>query len=175
MKTVQLLGGGRTHGVPPVFVPGAERWGLNDLAFRRFSGQFDEWTRWWDLHPTEHILAKRQQAYEWYRGQSKPVYRLERDPLIPSSLAYPFAEIAEFFRTRRFGLQLDYMLALAIFEGFERIELVWFHMREREYAGAQTLFWLGQAQARGVEVVIHGDSALQAPERLYGYEVYGRS
>lgn len=180
MKTVQLLGKGETVGTPPVLLPGAERWGLNDLIYTRFAGDFDDWTRWFDLHELARIQARRPETYAWYQRQSKPIYLLERDPLMPSSVAYPSAEIQQAFGTidrpeRCFRSALDWMLALAIWEGFRRIDLCWFPLKpgwgfETPAQRESARMWIRRAIDRGIDVVIHGDSTLHEEYPLYGYE-----
>lgn len=174
-KTVQFLGKGLTIGWVPseVLTPGVERWGLNSLIYSRFSGHFDDWTRWFDLHTNEHVLAVRPETYTWYTTQTKPIYRLTIDPIIPSSIAYPLELIQDTFHTNRFLDSLDYMFALALLKDFKRIELCWFTMEDRpeHRRGATSAnYWIGRAEERGVEVIIHGKSALEPPEKLYGFE-----
>ena len=171
-KTVQILGKGRGTSVP--FPPEAERWGINDLIYLRYNGEFDDWTRWFDLHHSERILTKRPQAWEWYKQQVKPIYLLEPDLDIPASLAYPKAEILDYFGTKRFGSSFDWMMALAIYEKFEQIELCWCRMLQQIEHQKQiptATYWIGQAEARGIKVKIHGESGLQPNPLLYGFQV----
>jgi hypothetical protein len=107
--------------IPP-FDPDAERWGLNDLAFRRYAGEFDDWTRWFDLHPTWWIQEKRPQAYDWYQRQHRPIYRPVLDDALPSCRVYPRERI-QTADEREFAGSLSWMLALAIDEGFDAIDL----------------------------------------------------
>lgn len=166
-------------GTVPEFSEGAERWGTNAVMFRRYSGQFDQWTRWFDLHRTPHIVTQRPEAYGWYRQQdgSRPIYQWEVNPEIPGSRAYPFDAIQSFFGEdgrpeRDFWGSLPWMLALAIYEGFEAIDLFWFvvdtHCHEKQIPSVR--YWIGQARGRGVRVTIHGDSTLKPSGLLYGYE-----
>lgn len=170
-KTVQILGKGR--GVEPPSSPGIERWGINDLAFVRYSGEFTAWTRWFDMHPPDRIRARRPQAWEWYQQQDKPIYLLEANPDIPASVEYPKKRILSRFATTRFQSSFDWAMALALEEQFEQIELVWCPMKQPSEHDRQipsACYWIGRAEERGVEVVIHGESALQAATQLYGYD-----
>lgn len=156
------------------FLPDAERWGINDLAFLRYSGKFDDWTRWFDLHHHDRIINRRPQAWEWYCQQTKLVYLTEPHPSIPSGIAYPKQEVLDYFKTKRFGSSFDWLMALAIKEGFNKIELCWCRMKDKaEYTNQVPTanYWFGQAEARGIQVKIHGESALQPNPLLYGYEV----
>lgn len=181
MKTVQLLGKGRSVGPDPPFPPGVERWGISDLIYRRYNGQFDDWTRWFDVHPVEErILKSRPATWAWYQQQDgrRPIYLLAQDPSVPGSVGYPRDAIQAAFADDGapedlFGSSLDLMLALATHEGFERIELVWFRMRdgvEYEQQRPSALYWIGRARGRGIQVVIHGDSSLKDRRGVYGFE-----
>lgn len=165
--------------IPP-FDPSAERWGTNNVIFARFGDSFTDWSRWFDLHPTAHIQAKRPQAYDWYTRQDarRPIYRWERDSAIVGSAAYPKDAVLRFFSEhghdeRDFWGSLSWMFALAILEGFEAIDLFWFvlsndHMNTYARQVPSTRYWIGQARGRGIRVTIHGDSALKPTHGLYG-------
>jgi hypothetical protein len=172
LRTVQILGKGRGPEVP--FPPDSERWGISDLAFTRYSGIFTDWTRWFDLHHTERIKQKRPQTWDWYQTQTKPIYLWSSDTSIPASTVYPLEHIQDYFKTARFGSSFDWLIALAIFEKFEQIEIVWCRMKDGVEIRNQlptANYWIGQAEARGIPVIIHGDSALHQPEKRYGYEI----
>ncbi len=181
MKVVELLGAGWDMGTIPPFNPSAERWGTNNVMFARYGGDFNNWTRWFDLHPTEHIQAKRAQAYDWYRTQTKPIYRWAPDPDVPASVVYPIDAVLDYFslsqaeRERDFWGSIAWMIALAIYEQFDAIDLFWFtlsndHMNIYARQVPSTRYWIGQARGRGIRVTIHGDSALKVTHGLYGYQ-----
>lgn len=179
MKTVELIGAGMSFGDIPAFDPQAERWGTNNVMFARYGGDFDQWTRWFDLHPASHIQTRRPQAWDWYQQQdgTRPIYLTEASPLIPGAVAFPFARVSQTFSTpqhqeRDFWGSISWLIAFAILEGFERIDLFWFVLANDVYTKQvpSTRYWIGQARARGIEVRIHGDSALQPAPQMYGYE-----
>lgn len=64
------------------------------------------------------------------------------------------------------------MMALAIFESLSPIHIHWFEMRNRHYAWQlpSAKYWLAQADARGLEVIIHGDSMLSPISTVYGFD-----
>lgn len=173
-------------GTVPEFLEGAERWGTNAVAFRRYGGSFDRWTRWFDLHRTPHILKQRPEVYQWYREQdgSRPIYQWEVNPEIPGSRAYPIEAIRAYFGDDAedaryparvesdFWGSLPWMLALAIYEGFEAIDLFWFvvdtQCHEKQIPSVR--YWIGQARGRGIRVTVHGDSSLKPSGLLYGFE-----
>lgn len=159
--------------IPP-FDPAAERWGLNRLMFSRYAGQFTDWHRWFDLHSTEHIQRHRPDAYQWYQQQpaDKPVYRWEPDPALPGGSVYPRERVAD-ADERDFACSLSWMLALAIAEHFERIDLFWFTIEHESHYVHQlpsARYWIGRARGAGIDVRIHGDSGLKPSGPLYGCE-----
>lgn len=158
----------------PPHDPDAERWGLNDLAFRRFAGAFDDWTRWFDLHPTWWIQEKRPQAYAWYQQQTKPIYRPCVDPALPSGCLYPRERIQTPDECE-FAGSLCWMLALAVDEGFSDIDLFWFPLDGSDpfykLQVESAKYWIGYARGKGLRVTIHGDSALKPTGPVYGYEI----
>jgi hypothetical protein len=164
MRLVQLMGGTPTQIACPPRPEGAHRWGLNNLyraamVYQRFQG----WTEWFDLHSTEHIQGRRIKGYGWLCQQTKPIYRWVVDPAMPSSVAYPATPVrAAFGGTRLFCSTLDWMLALAIYQEFERIELFGWRMSHPAYQHqiSSANWWIAQAQARGIEVAVRGRSML---------------
>lgn len=179
MRTVQILGAGWSWGDVPPLDPTAETWGTNNVIFARYAGQFHGWDRWFDLHPTAHIQRRRPQAYDWYTRQdgSKPIYQWEINPDIPGSRAYPKDDVLRYFSTqgheeRDFWGSISWLIALAIYEGYERIDLFWFVLQHDQYTKQipSTRYWIGQARGRGVRVCIHGDSMLKPQQGLYGCE-----
>lgn len=77
---------------------------------------------------------------------------------------YPFDEIIEEFRTRYLKITISYMIAYAIYLGYEKIRLYgvdagpeWRYLVDKPYV----TFWLGVATGRGIEWAINQTSLLQ--------------
>ena len=176
MKALDILGGGLGFGTSPDFSQPRERWGINKLMFLRYSGEFAHWTRWFDLHSTAHIQRQRPDAYAWYREQVKPIVRWEPDPQMVTQV-YPREAVQQFFAQdgepeRDFWGSFSWMMALAIYEGFDQIDVYWMPL-DQEHHQAQlgsARYWIGQARGRGIRVTVHGDSAMKSTSRLYGIE-----
>lgn len=176
-RKVQILGGGWSKGnVPPLDPAAEETWGFNALMFTRFAGDFDGWTRWFDLHNADFTPARHPDRWAWYQQQTKPVYRWEVDPRLPSSVAYPKADVQAFFADgeleRDFGGSLPWLMALAVFEGVpgDAIEVFWCPQDDARHRKqiASCRYWMGQARGRGLSVRIHGDSGITDYGPLYG-------
>ena len=164
-----------------------EIWSLNMLhsskTMRRiFPLDID---RLFELHPRWMIQK------DWYASEDHwswlmrvrhhyPVYLVEEYPEIHNGRRYPLEAVCERFlsRFRRgdeplryFTSSCCYMLALAAYEGFDRIELYGFEMgSDTEYiyqkSGAE--FWLGIA-GQHADVYLPPASLL-LKSRLYGFE-----
>lgn len=157
--------------------PSVERWGTNRMMLLRYGGDFDIWTRWFDLHRTPHILKQRPEAYDWYRKQDgrRPIYQWEVNDDIPGSAAYPREAVQAYFSEsdrveREFWGSISWLVALAIYEQFEQIDLFWFVMDSHINQVPSARYWIGQARGRGIAVKIHGDSMLKPSGPIYGYE-----
>lgn len=161
-----------------VSVEGAECWILGASYQRQGDGP---WTRCFDVHPvfpTVHypgILVKRPEAWAWYQRQTKPIYLLAADQAIPASVAYPRVAVTRTLGGRgaqAFSSSLDWMMALALCEGFDEIRLEGVRMvgpEEWQIQREMLAYWIGRAEALGVEVVTDPLACLCVPDRIYGY------
>jgi hypothetical protein len=140
-------------------------------------------TRWFQMHDTyRRALAKRgiTTHYEWLKTNSWgiPIYMITKDETIPHSTVYPINEVCELLagarkgdnRIRYFNSTFDYMMGIAILEGFERIEIYGVSMdSDNEWAnqkpGAE--FWIGIALGKGIEIYLPPVSSL-LKTALYG-------
>jgi len=160
---VQMMGGAPTRTPPPPRAAGVERWGCNNLILKpQLRLRFEGWTRWFDLHSTEHIQGRkggRSNVYPWLCQQTRPIYRWAVDPAMPSSVVYPQAARNG---SRLFCSTLDWMLALAIYERAEEIHLFGWRMSHPayEYQISSGQWWIQEAQSRGIRVVNHSSSQL---------------
>jgi hypothetical protein len=149
-----------------------EVWGMNQLY--RFLPRL---TRWFEIH-TDYVfdMASGTDYVGWMRQAKCPIYMSVKQPDIPNAIAYPLERmIAEFdlgsMRPQDRAAQekgyfhstVDYMLALAISEGFQEIG-VWgidmAHDTEYVYQKPSASFWLGVARGRGIRVTLPPASAL---------------
>ena len=135
----------------------------------------NDWTRWFNLHSKAHILGTYPSGWHFYQhnAEGRPIYLLKAHPEIPTSVAFPRKEIQKFFATaqgpnRYFTCSVCWLIALAIYEGFERIELWGFELRDTKPGSAFAFerpcfaYWVEQARKHGVEVFYQ-----EAVERLY--------
>jgi len=110
-----------------------------------------------------------------------PVYLQKARKDVPNSISYPLKEIQGFFmhidpnHTKPyFASTISFMLAMAIAEGINEIQLYGVDLSEHEEWGYQkpnTEFYLGMARGRGIRVVVPEASSLLSFTHTYGYDV----
>ena len=126
----------------------------------------NEWTRWFNLHSRQHILGTYPSSYSYYqtKAEGRPIYLLKAQPDIPTSVAFPRKDIQSFFATtkgpnRYFTCSVCWLLAFAIMEGFERIEMWGYELRDTKPGSAFAwerpcvAYWMKQATDRGIDLV----------------------
>ncbi len=178
-KTVQIVGAAPSIMVDPI-IEGAERWLMNTTHKIDQGRRYD---RVFNLHEPAIILGLTPGAMEWYAAQTFPVYMLEVHPDVQRSVRYPIEAVQKFFaRETRSGMQLEtcfgssveFMIALALMEGFEHIDLMGIECRsEDEYRdqARSVMFWMGRAMGMGRTMTCSATSGLCMVPAIYGYNV----
>ena len=145
-------------------------------------------SRLFDLHKIEYLDDENAgggpEYWEWLQKPHKfPIYMQTEYPAIPASVRYPFEEVcADLFPgfvrgdepIHYFTSSFSFMLAMAIHEGFQRVEIYGIEMgtnTEYIYQRDGAALMIGVALGRGMEIVLHPDSTL-FKAKLYGYEDY---
>lgn len=188
-KSVILMGFRHTIESPRLHHPYAELWGQSNAA-RAWDFSLYDWSRWFDVHKegpdAEYAGIKllRPDILFWYQkqGPERPIYFAEPVPSVRACRVFPVAELEAEFGTGRFGCQLDYMMALALHEKFERI--IFYGTGQPYCANPETkearkwwskhatvLHWMGRAEERGVELVYDGPCMNAPLQRRYGLEM----
>lgn len=178
MKTVALVGLSKISAPPGEFAPGVEVWTCNQGHLRY------KFHRIFDMHPLElildpHFVTENDQephhAFLW-QPHEQPIYMLQHYDEIPASVPYPIGEI-ELLTCGgwlKFTSSFTYMIAMAIKESFERIEIYGFDMVSGEewfYQREEGLKWISYAKGLGIDVYITPESGLNSKVTLrYGYE-----
>jgi len=163
VKVLHLYGGATSSTPLPEFPAGAEKWGINNLWCKyNLKERYEGWTRWFDLHPDAHVQGRKHNMYPWLCQQTKPIVRFWPDPNMNTQL-YPHEAVrAKFGGTRFFCSSFDWLMALAIYEGFERVDLYGWRMAQLNYVHQvkSGQFWIRKAVEAGVEIVNHSKSSL---------------
>jgi hypothetical protein len=159
---------------------GAERWCSNNPRSYRIKWKpaIDTYTRWFNMHTIRHISLAYPTARKWYANQTKPIYLQEAQPDIPSSITFPRQQVLDYFNTRYFTCSVTWLIAFAIMEGFDRIELHGFELkRDRQYDFERPCFfyWIEEARKRGIDVYLPPDVEITPPGDPTGYDgpLYG--
>jgi hypothetical protein len=180
MKKVALVGYAPSWRDAPYNDPDVEIWIMNDM--------YDfapKWDRLFDIHMIDEIKARKSRGegnklhYEMLKTLDKPVYMQQHFKEIPASVKFPLELIAEKHWIPAMGdkifltCSVAHMLALAILEGFDEIQLYGIHEAvDDEYSCEMpsVLYWLGVAYGKGIRIKISTESPLLKGYFIYGYE-----
>jgi hypothetical protein len=169
MKTVWILGtSSNLSGMPATTPIGINVWPSNDpRKYGRYRDRVKrDYTRWFNLHSRMWMSVKYPKSLRWHMEQdgSRPFYTQKRWKDIPGSVKFPRHAIQKRFRTatglnRYFTCSVCWLIALAMLEKFERIELYGFMFDNKPgamYAHQRPCFfyWVYEARRRGIEVVL---------------------
>lgn len=189
MKKVAIVGYAPSRDMAPFNEEGWEIWGLNDLY-----QHIPKYDRWFQIHTANEVQRRFLELPEtrdsWDKHVEKlktmqcPIYMQFTHPGIPNSVAYPLETMYEHFgqcfvnpdHAKYFTNSISFMLALAIYEGYDEIHVYGVDMAtanwDGEYAHQRPSceFWLGVAAGRGIKIFIPDQSDLLKTRFLYGYE-----
>jgi len=132
---------------------------------------------WMQAQSKKPEYEKPRKHWEWLKQNTTiPVYMMLKHPEVPMSVKYPLADVfrlvPEERRHKVFTSSFDFLMALAILEGFERIEPYGFEMgsdTEYRYQREGAAYWISQCDARGIELVLPENTALLR-NKIYMYE-----
>lgn len=124
------------------------------------------------------VTAGQQANLVWLATAPCPVYMQQTWPDLPSSVAYPIDRMKARYTLSGcdqpyFTSTASYMLALAIEQGYEAIEVYGVDMaHDTEYGHQRPSceFFLGVAVGQGITVRVHRHADLLKTAFLYGYE-----
>lgn len=199
-KTVALVGMAQTtRHLAPWDDTSIEIWTLNESVAKRF-GYVRRVSRHFQLHPKWNYSRETNQNdpehWDWMKSRKPvseggfPIYMQDIDPEVPASVKYPYEEICHKYKVtpeadqqdhwREFTSTFPYMLAMALYEDFDRIEIYGFEMgSETEYAYQRPCVHLWLGIARGLylatgkpEIYLPDGSALLGwGSQRYGYDM----
>ena len=183
-KTVAIVGAAWTSGPwAPFGEKGVEIWCANELHGYPWV-EVQGTTRWFQLHPKKSFIKKHDfNHWEWLQEKHLfPIYMQQVFDDVPSSTKYPLREIqneliGDFYRgeekmEKLFSSTMCYQVALALYGGFERIEIFGVELvmdGEYAYQREAMAFWMGKADGMGIEVWLPEPCALLV-QPLYAYE-----
>ena len=127
---------------------------------------------WFDLHQR---LSQTADDLRWIAACPFPIYLPEDlQDASPRAVRYPLDLIEAKFGSY-FACTFAYQIALAMFNGATDIglygvELMWGTSRERTVEWANTAYWLGRAEERGIRIHLPHNSLLGRHFARYGLE-----
>jgi hypothetical protein len=183
-KSVAIVGMSLTScALAPYNEQDIEIWGLNEAHLYNF---MPRWDRWFQMHKEDYLLKNESMRGKtghlpWLKEKhGKPIYMLFKYNFVPDSIEYPLGDVTHVLfgnawrgkkNLKYFTSSFAYMMALAIYEGFERIELYGFDMdMTQEYWQQRCCaeFWIGYALGKGIEIILPDRNRLLLGI-LYGY------
>ena len=181
-KKVAIVGCADSKDLAPFNNPEYEIWGVNNLYAFIPPGSAH---RWFEIHQIEFNgqsfirrgkLAFRGKPITEYLAEINslgiPIYMQKHWPNIPNSVPYPLKEVIAKLGGY-FTNTISYMIALAIYEGFERIDIYGVDMAvdsEYYYQRPSCEYFIGVARGMGIEVYIPPQADLMKTRFLYGFQ-----
>ena len=170
MRKVCLLGTSSTLKDAPLSDTSFEFWALNNMYV---SITLEGVTKWFQIHSESSVRASDQWEHFKKFPPTVQIYMQKQHDEIPQSVAYPLDEIQAKYRGL-FQSTLDYMIALALYEGdINEIHIYGVDMAtntEYAYQRPSMYYWLGRAEQAGIKVVLPDNCDLLKCYYKYGYE-----
>ena len=171
---IHIVGKGPGFLDAPALSEDYQVWGLNDIRFYR-----EELDLLFHMHDLNVASSSQKLALVVAEQDKIPLCTLRKFEWLSNSFAYPLAEIIENHGYKYFADSICYMIAYAIYKGATEINL-WgvglFSNHKDVEERCCVEYWLGVLNGKGINLTIHGDSALLkvgAENKLYGYEFNG--
>ena len=185
MKTVAIVGGNHKtrDGAPYDREDRPDIWVFNEAASigwpKRVDAVFQMHKRVVWLNP---VNRNDPNFRSWLKRKHPfPIYMQKQFRSVPASVEYPLEEICAALlggltkgeaEVRYFTSSVAFGIAMAIYKGYERIELYGVELEsdtEYTYQTEGAFFWIGMALGRGIQVRIDERSRMFG-EPVYGYE-----
>lgn len=181
-KKVAIIGSASGWELAPFDDPSWNVWSLS-----RMYHSLPRWDVWFEIHPWDRLCERRdgttpqneqlrlKAEYQHWLSQDhgRPIFMQQHYPQVPGCLVYPLDAIRQTFPgDDYFTNSVSYMLALAIFQGVERIGIWGVDMATAEEYHDQrpgVEYWVGLARGAGITVDIPATSDLCKSRVLYGW------
>jgi hypothetical protein len=135
-----------------------EAWGVRQLIGKRPLAKVFE------MHLLENTIDDQRRSRKKAEEMGIPYYTADN---------YPLDKIIKYFKTDFFSNSLCYAIALAIYEGVEKVDLYGINqVNEGVYQKCGIDYWCGQVMGRGIGLTVNGrlSAVMKTKDRLpYGY------
>jgi len=158
-------------------------WAYKYHQFSRLNRLFEMHPIWMQAESRKKEYVKPREHWAWLKVNKQfPVYMLEDRQEVPACVRYPIEDVTRdllggWTRSGKpmhlFTSSFDFMIALAIHEGFDEIEIIGAEMSsdsEFRYQREGYAFWHGFALGHGVRINQHAPTQLLYKPRRYGYD-----
>ena len=161
--SVAIVGAGCLHPMVPWGREGWEIWSMNDVGVY-VADSIQCYTRWFQFHTIEYMKRHYPRgitAMEWWEtARGVPLYMDRVHPEYPDSVRFPKAEVEALTPHGEYhASSFDWMLALAILEGFKTVLLLDVALYGSPFMNGEPLsgrpcmeYWAGVAEGRGIGV-----------------------
>ena len=176
MKTVTILAPGRGWTKCPF---NTETWVFGKMLFKKRVKRIDRLYLMDDVNKLAMYRLNKNITPKIFKDlinkADVPLISVKKYKDIPKSVNFPLKKIVKRFGINYFASSFAFMIALAIYEGYDHIIFYGVNQNgfwERWEEKACVEFWLGMAKARGIKVSIFGKSSglLVNPfKKPYGY------
>jgi hypothetical protein len=119
------------------------------------------------------MLTRKPEYLEWLKQSPHvPKFMQKSDGEFPNSIEYPKKQIVSEYKSNYFMSSMAYMVALAMYMGYEEIEFFEINMLMDDdlVQKANLEYWCRAAQDQGIELTIHDQCDLLKCPKSYGYE-----
>ena len=174
-KKVAILGTVPHKMLAPFNNPEFEIWAIAHACLGEPLPKVD---RIFEIHKWDEVV-KWGSPDAWRMFPNAPVYLIEPRPEVKNSIAFPFDGLVksfQIFEDRNEAVMtnsISWMIALAIAEGFEEINIYGVNMSHHTEYGTQKPsceYYLGLAKGMGIKVYVPKESDLLKSYFLYGKE-----
>jgi len=163
VSSINIIGKGKTWVDAP---HDGESWGITQLILRRPVSLVIDMNVYDDGRWGEQERLNAMAARAISKAGNIPYICLEN---------YPLREIVECFKTDYFSSTVDYAIALALYRGYEEIDLYGVTLSAVDYSTLKCGcdFWCGYAKGLGVKITVHGESTVMKTidGLVYGYDI----
>jgi len=168
MNKLAIVGFADTKNEAPFNDSSYEIWSLNEFGL-----DLPRTTRLFQMHGRDIVEnnTKDKKHLQKLKEYKNTIYMKRNYKDIPNSVMYPIRKIRGKYGNI-FASTFDYMMALAIEEGFTRVELYGIDMSiysEYQRQRPTAMFFIGYAKGKGIDIWIHPKSGIVTFER-YGFE-----